>query len=83
MEYNECIQNQPTVILNVLLLKIYEEGHYCVWLHTFSRILKVLREHNKILEETHTLLYKMYFILYYRIRKFHLLAKTLTQEQII
>ena len=29
------------------------------------------------------LLYKMYFVLHYRMGKFHLLAKILTQEQII
>lgn len=29
------------------------------------------------------LLYKMYFVLYSRMGKFHLLAKILTQEQII
>lgn len=28
VEHNECIQNQPIVILDVLLLKIYEERHY-------------------------------------------------------
>ena len=43
----------------------------------------MLCEHNKIIEEMQALLYKMYLVLYSKIGKFHLFAKTLTQEQII
>lgn len=84
VEHNECIQDQSAAILDILLLKVYEESHYLGFVTQFSWNTKsVMWTLNKVLEETQALLYKMYFMLYYRIGKCHLPTKASTQEQII